>query len=302
MANDIAEKQNSPECLEHLAASSQLYSYGKFALTIQVTLTVGFAILLAIYTRFNQEFKVWATFVAVTITWLDVLVFDRVQIFFRKRGALIQEALDCGLFGLEWNELRCGKPLEREAVHSAAETYLATHQDAKIRDWYPTVVGQLDLPFARIICQRACLWWDTTQRKFYGICLMGLGALICVLVLALGVSKHMIMDDLILGVYAPIAPAIIWCFREARRQRDAADSLEKARGVVEGIWKQITTGKLKGKELEVTSRRIQDTLFENRNKNPLIFNWIYSRLRTGQESAMRKAATGMVEEIKALQM
>ena len=302
MRNQIVENQNSAESIDYVAASSQLYGYGKIALAVQIGLTVGAPVVLTILALLYPGFKIWATSLGITITWLDVLVIDRIQIYFRKRGALIQEARDCALFGLEWNELRCGKPLEKEAVHSGADDFKKRNPDlSRFQDWYPVEVGTAPLPVARVICQRACLWWDTTQRRFYGLCLIGLMTAAIISVLLLAIWHNMAVSDMILSLYAPLAPAIIWCFREARRQLDAAGSLEKSRGAVEGVWKQLIAGKLAGAALENTARQIQDTLFENRNKNPLIFNWIYFKLRSSREKAMKSVAADMVREAQGIQ-
>ena len=89
MGNQIVENQNSAESIDYVAASSQLYGYGKMALAAQISLTVGGAVVLAILALLYPGFKIWAASLGITITWLDVLVIDRIQIYFRKRGALI---------------------------------------------------------------------------------------------------------------------------------------------------------------------------------------------------------------------
>jgi hypothetical protein len=294
--NRIIEQQNTPEHVELFAAASYYYGWGKVTLAVQMIMTIGIAIALSIIVKLNPDAKAWTTFTAITITWLDILVLDRVQIFFRKRGALVQEQNDCGLFGLEWNELRCGKPLEGEDVHSGAACFLRCHDDSKLRNWYPSSVEELPLPLARLICQRCCFRWDMSLRRLYRLSLIGLVVLGSISAVAFALYRGLLVEDLILAVYAPLAPAVIWCMREVRRQGDAADSLDKARGYVEAIWKQALSGKLDTALLEVTGRRIQDTLFENRSKNPPMFNWIYDLKRDEKELTMVKMARKMVDD------
>ena len=106
----------------------------------------------------------------------------------------------------------------------------------------------------------------------------------------------MSFEDFILASYAPIAPALVWAFREARRQKDASESLARARGHVESVWKKALANRSDTRELEASSRQVQEILFDNRCKNPLIFDWIYKRLKPRRERAMAVNAGAMVAE------
>ena len=293
----LQELQNEPKSLQLLAAFSRLYGCGKVALAFQVALTVGVTTAASVISLIHPGFKIWATFIGVTIVWLDVLFVDRIQIHFRKLGAVAQEQLDCHLFGLPWNELRVGKPLEREDMHRAAAKFLKSNNDMKLRDWYPSAVGKVPLSCARIICQRSCFGWDANQRRIYGYWLIGIVVGILLTVAACSLYFAQSLQGFILTAYAPIAPAILWAFREYRRQNDAAESLAKARTFVNGVWKQISKKELTDGELLVISRQIQDALFENRSKNPMLFNWVYGFLRKQHEEDMVNAAGEFVCEV-----
>lgn len=295
----IIERQNSPQSLERLAAASMFYGRGKLALGGQMTLTLGVAVALSVLCAIFPSFKLWATFISVTIVWLDVLVIDRMQMHCRKLGARTQELFDCELFGLDWNGLRVGERLEPEAIHRAAADFHAKRNDDKLRDWYPAAVAELPLPMARLLCQRACLWWDTTQRRKYGYCLVAFVGVAFAVMVAAALCRSQSVGDMILSVYAPFAPAMIWSMREARRQGDAADGLEKSRGFVEKTWARAMNGELTSAQLLGLSRQIQDALFDGRSRNPLIFDWIYTCMRSGNEQAMARAAVSLVDEALA---
>lgn len=292
----IISRQDSARSLELLAAASTFYTRGKRTLAGQMALTIGMAVLLSFLAIHFPDFKVAATFISVTVVWLDVLFIDRIQAQFRKCGAKAQESFDCELFDLPWNDLRAGEKLEPEAIQQAAVAFTAKRTDTKLRGWYPASVEVLPLPLARLLCQRACFWWETTQRRQYGRALLVAVVAALVLIGGWGVYRALSFGELILSVYAPLAPAIIWCIREFWRQSDAADALVKGRGFVDKIWIRAISGDLDAEQLARVSRQIQDSLFDSRSRNPLIFNWIYERLRSANEIAMNEAATRMGED------
>jgi hypothetical membrane protein len=294
----IPDRQNDPEMIELLATASTFYAYGKVASAIQVFLTVGLSVVLAILTGIFPECKLWATFVAITMTWLDVLCIDRLVIHFRKRGALAQEEFDTDVFQLQWNELRVGKHLEPEDIHQAGQKFIRQVGKKKLENWYPDEVAGLPIEFARLICQRACFYWDNAQRKRYGDALVIIAAIVIVLMIILSLCKTQSVADFILADYAPLAPAIIWLFREARRQKEAAEGLEKGRAFLNGVWEKAVAGNWGDDELNHWGRQIQDALYDSRGRNPFIFNWVYRLLRSGQEESMKIAAGRLAAQVK----
>jgi len=299
-ARGLSARQNEPHFIDLLAATSHYYGLGKIALAVQLCLTVGLAIAFSAIVCFWPEFKPIAAFVALTITWLDVTFIDRIQIYFRKLGALVQEQTDCELFGIEWNELRCGRKPDSEDLHCAAAKFISARGDSGLRDWHAADLDGLSAPYVPLASQRLCLWWEKSQRKVYGCWLIGLGIAGMILVGSWGVICAQSIKETLLVSYAMAAPAVIWCIREGRRQWDAAASLEHARAFVDSTWKKAVSGLVHGRELEFLIRQIQDSMFDNRSKNPLMFNWIYRILKQSREETMRKSAGELVSELQRL--
>ncbi len=295
--NRIPKQQNEPKSIELLAASSRFYALGKRALAVQICFTVGLSVVLAVATLLSPDFKIWATFSSIAIALFDVAVIDRIQGHYRKYGALAQEQLDCSLFGIPWNELKAGKPLEPEDVRRAAARFLTLKGDGKLRDWYPASIAELPLSSARTICQRSCFRWDSSQRRLYGFWLLGIALAAILAVSIAGICRAQSLQAFVMVAYAPIAPAVLWAFREYRRQKDASDSLVKSQTFVNGVWKRMAREELSEQELSATARQIQDVLFENRSKSPMVFNWIYEKLRDQHEEEMRDAAVQFISEL-----
>lgn len=296
---DIPERQNSERSLKHIAAWTHLYGHAKVVAGWQFILSVPCALAMSLVALRWPEAKVVTTPLSLLFGWVDVLGLERIQSERKKIAAKMQEEFDCELFGLPWNEIRCTTPPETELLNEAAEKFRRKCSEANHRDWYPAEVGRLPLPLARLICQRAAVWWDMSQRRKYAGWLVVIVAVLVVGVVAVSFTADQRVRDMILSVYVPIAPAVVWAVRECIRQRDAVSALEKLKGKIEGIFAEAISGKRNFRELNQLSRDIQDMIFDGRSRNPLFFNFLYKRLRPDHELRMNEKAKEMADSALA---
>lgn len=294
--SDIPEKQNSERALKHIAAWTHLYGHAKVVAGWQFILSVPFALAMSLIALRWPDAKVVTTPLSLLFGWIDVLSLDRIQNDRKKTAAKMQEQFDCELFGLSWNEIRCSSPPETEQLNEAEEKFRHKNMKANHRDWYPPEVGRLPLPLARLICQRAAVWWDMSQRRKYAGWLVAAVAVLVVGVIAISFAADQRVREMVLSVYVPIAPAVVWAVREFIRQRDAVLSLEKLKGQIERIFAEAISGKRSFDELGQLSRNIQDMSFDGRSRNPLFFDFIYQKLRPDQELRMNEKAKEMADE------
>ena len=293
----ISTEQNSDESLQLLAAGSTFYGKAKVVAGIQFILLVPAALIASLLILSKPDWKLWATFYSLTAALLDVLVLDRLQTHYRKMGAKTQELFDTTLFQLNWKTTRSGPKPDGEDLTRAASSFQKANPDRSfLKDWYPSIVSELPLPLARLICQRAVCKWDTDLRRTFSI-----GAIVSLAVVLLGVvlialAGEMKAGDVILKIYAPVAPAVLWCIREFLRQRDALSGLEKLKSHIESVWEKALRGSATVSELAADARDIQDCLFDGRSRHPLIFNWVYRIARRFQEDGMKAKAADMVKE------
>jgi hypothetical protein len=292
---DIPEKQNSERALKHIAAWSHLYGHAKVVAGWQFFLSVPCALAMSLIALRWPEAKVVTTPISLLFGWIDVLCLDRIQTSRKKTAAKMQEEFDCELFGLPWNAIRCSTTPETEVLNEAADKFARKSKMANHRDWYPKEVGRLPLPLARLICQRAAVWWDMSQRRKYAGWLVAIVSVLVVGVVALSFTADQRVRDMVLSVYLPIAPAVVWAVRECIRQRDAVSALEKLKGQIESIFSDAISGKRSFAELDQLSRNIQDMAFDGRARNPLFFDFIYNHLRPDQELRMNEKAKEMVD-------
>jgi len=100
---------------------------------------------------------------------------------------------------------------------------------------------------------------------------------------------------MLLYVYMPLAPAVVWAVREFIRQRDAVASLAKLKEQIESAFDDAIAGKKSVTEVSQFSRNTQDMIFDGRSRNPLFFNFIHRRFRPDHELRMNEKAKEMVE-------
>jgi SMODS-associating 4TM effector domain len=297
-ASNISQRQNSEPYLSRLAAFSIFYQRAKIVAAIQFAFTMPMAIVSAGIIAYEPKVKVWTTFFALTVALLDALVLERIQNYFRKMAARTQEQFDCDLFNLDWRSLRVGeKPEPGDVIHAANRFKKTNPQMGHLKDWYPPAVDKVPLSLARLICQRTNCWWDSSLRKKYANALIAILLLIIVTVIVIALFQHQTVEQMILSVYAPIAPAVLWTVREVRRQHDAAEALDKLRGHVQRIWASVLKGQPTRLELDAAAREIQDSLYDGRSKNPLIFDWINNWVRPSHEISMNAKADEMIAEV-----
>lgn len=292
---DIPEKQNSERALKHIAAWSHLYGHAKVVAGWQFALSVPFALAMSLIALGWPAAKVVTTPLSLLFGWVDILCLDRIQTARKKIAAKMQEEFDCELFGLPWNEIRCSTTPETEVLNQAAEKFKRKGTKASHRDWYPPEVGRLPLPLARLICQRAAVWWDMSQRRKYAGWLVVIVAVMVAGVVAVSFTADQRVRDMVLSVYLPIAPAVVWAVRECIRQRDAVSALEKLKGKIETIFVEAISGKRSFDELNQLSRNIQDMIFDGRSRYPLFFDFLYNRLRPDHELRMNEKAKEMAD-------
>jgi hypothetical protein len=127
--------------------------------------------------------------------------------------------------------------------------------------------------------------------------------MLCVLAIAIlliALIQKNTVQQMILTVYVPLAPAVLWALREIMAQRDAIQADERGLSCVEALWKKALEQKLSPAELTVESVLVQDALFDARSRSPLVFNWVYRLLRKRKQEQMEHKAQQLVKEALAV--
>jgi len=295
----IATAQNTEKQLQRLAAQRQLYTTAKQIFAWQVIVGGPIAVAGAVFVLLRPEFKVYIASWGLLVALCDLFWLTPWQKSLRGAAARVQEAFDCDVLELKWNDLKAGKHPDPELVKAQSTKYERWADTMPtLKNWYSPSADELPLHVGRIICQRTNCWWDSTQRRHYAAWLAGIAVLLFVVVCGLALSGGASLEALLLKGILPLAPALLIALRQFTEQREAADRLDKLKDHCGTIWKAALSGK-SNTALTDMSRNLQDEIFENRRKAPPVLDFIFKRLRNEYEASMHHAADHYVSEAKA---
>jgi hypothetical protein len=296
--NDIPQEQNTQRRLELLAAQRQLYSDAKNLQMVSVIISVPVVIVWSILVALFPLLAVYAGLWGLIATFLELLVFSRLQKSTQEKAAKIQQIFDCEVLQFNWASLNCGIRVEPETIIDAFNRFKRKNLNfSKLQNWYPISVGKLPIYQARIICQRSNVWWDAQLRRRYAKWIVIILVSLTTIVLLIGLIGGLTLEKFLLAILAPLFPAFVFGLRQYTEHNDAAVRLDRLRENAENLVQEIIAGRFTPQDLERESYSLQTQIYDNRRRSPLIFDWVYSRLRRKDEEQMNKGAESLVQEL-----
>lgn len=295
--NNIAAVQNTDKEIQRLAAQRQLYSTAKKLFIFQLILSIPVAILTTFFAIAFPTMKGWVAVWGIVVSIICKAWLTPWQKELQANAAKIQEVFDCDVLQIHWNEIKVGRVPEPELVKKYSDKYQAEKMPT-LRDWYPIKVSDLPLHVGKVICQRSNCWWDSAQRRQYAnIIITGLGILFFIAAV-IALKKNFGLLDFVLNVLIPFFPAILFGVQQYHDHKETANRLDAIRAHFESLWKEILSGSISRKRLEEKTRNLQDEIYDNRRKSPLVFDKIFKMLRTDYENQMNYAASEYISEAK----
>jgi hypothetical protein len=298
--NWIPEEQNTPWALDRVAAKTALYDRARTLATLQVVLAVVVPVAAAVLAVPFPELMPWGALYGIAMVLLEPLALEARQSRHRELAAKVQEEFDCHLFQLDWREGRVGPRPRPEDVaewanrhRSRAKARDAKVPGAKLRDWYPAVVGRLPLSRARLVCQRANGVWDSRMRARYADRIAVLLCAAAAVILVGGLATGDTLREWAVRS-ATLAPLIGWAIRERRTQRAAADRREDVQQRADAIWRRSLATILDDPQLTEDARELQNDIYTQRTESPAVFRWVYESSRDEDEAAMQHGAEVLV--------
>lgn len=281
-----------------LAAQRQLYATAKAIFGAQLIISGPFAVASAFWGLSCPEARGYIALWGLLVVLGDLFWLTPLQKRLRETAAKVQEAFDCDVLSLPWNELKAGKRPDPELVKEQSERYERwADKMPTLKNWYSAEVDDLPLHVGRIACQRSNCWWDSKQRRRYAATVIGAVVLIFVVVLWLALGQGFTLEDFLLKVVFPLAPALLLGIRQFTEQMEAATRLDKLKEHAERLWNEALGGKSE-KAMTNAARGLQDEIFESRKRSPLVFDIVFKRLRSGYEVQMNQGVAELAAEAK----
>lgn len=288
-------EQNKPERLELLRAQRLFYARAKLCQNVSTVMALVLPAAGVLFGATFPKIRPFLGFGSILILLLEVGLISRLQREDCKRGAKVQEQFDTEVLQLDWNHLVAGSRVDAEEVRDIASGPMPDAEKMRLENWYEPVVSKLPLALGRLVCQRTNVAYDMRVRKAYSRILLRAFITLVVVLTLLGLYQGLTVDELILTMYLPALPLAAFMLRERLRQVDTVESLGTLKDEVEKAWDKALNGASEA-ELTTTARALQDAIYRHRASNPLVFDWLYNRLRKRNEDLVQHAADKFVVE------
>jgi hypothetical protein len=298
MPNSIPQRQNEPQFIDRIAASSRAYETVKLLSKLQTGLAISAAILGPAVSFIYPEAKGWAALYAIAVLLFDVVFLEPAVKRYQELGAKIQELFDTELLELPWNSHRAQSPPDPESIRSLADAFKKRESTNRLLNWYPSDVGVIPLEYARFICQRANMRWDAALRRYFATFFVVLLMLLVFIVAGIALAMKWNASDIVVSLVLPILPSALKLVREGRKHSESASISERTKSMLESIWNAAIKGDVPSEQLREESRRLQDELYDRRKSSPTVPQWLYMRLRDDYERDMRFASGEMVKKVQ----
>lgn len=295
--NEIVTCQSRIENKLLLRARERNYRAAKLTQGIIVALSVVLPIIGVLVGPSYPEVWPYVALAGLVLLVLETALIDRMQKDRLKRGAKLQEQFDTDVFELPWNNFVVGSYVEPEDVRALSAKPLSAAREGHFDNWYEPCVSQIPLHLARLVCQRTNISYDERLRKKYGGMLLFLTVIFGVGLLFVGLAMGLKFSDLVMTLFVPFMPVLTWAMEEQQQHANTATALKNLSTEWGKIWSRALAG---ASEAEVTrdSRCLQDAIYQHRERSPLVFDWVYYRLRAANEDEARHATEDLVARAK----
>ncbi|MFC6548800.1 S-4TM family putative pore-forming effector [Cohnella cellulosilytica] len=292
--NGIATRQNEARSIDLLAAQRQLYSEAKNISHYQFFCCILIPALLPFLKMANlsDPFLGLIILVAVVITLVNTLFFEKIIKHKRECAAKIQEFFDTYVLQIPWNKEISG------AREHAIRDYSYFSQKYKqnnislenLKDWYPTEYADLNIAVGRVLCQKVNASYDEQIRikfKYFLILLFWLSVMLF-FVISIIFNKSFV-ESLVL-FFAPLVPVTIYLHKRLSENLESMIRLENILNQADALVEESKSASTPATILEAGSRKLQNDLFKHRSSAFLIWDWFYFMNRAKQESNMKVSA------------
>lgn len=256
-------------CLK--ATRAQVWRAERF-LVVQFGLAFVSAAVLGPLGVFYDGLKIVAAIATIVIIILDVFL-ERIVDAGKREAARLQELYDCSVLGLPWSRLLAEDPPMRAMVLELEHEYDRVNRvPNRMVDWYPASLSVLPPHVHCLGCQYVTIWWNRLQQRALGRFYLAITVLMATLLLSpLGFNAG---GHLILQLLAPTLPLVVLLSRIILEHVDSVDAYRRIEAFADETWCRAKSG-ASSDEIRGRSRMIQDELFNQRCRRPLVLERAY---------------------------
>jgi ABC-type multidrug transport system fused ATPase/permease subunit len=296
--NNISSIQNTQRQLQRLAAQRELYASAKKWYTAQLIGSIVISVIGSILGIYFSYLTPFIGLYGICFFVIDVVLIERIITEKRTKAAKIQELFDCDVLQLKPSPLKVADDIVVEEVLTYYNAFTKAKKDIdEIKDWHPPGTEELDLEYARLICQRTNSWWDSMVRRSYSNYLKLISVLVAITILVFCFTKRLDFYEVVL-IASGLIPFFQFSVKQYFDNRESSERLNRVNEFIGQIWRNIARCCIDKLDLEESSRRIQDEFYENRIKSPLILDSFYWKFRKKNLHLMSKMVDTLVSEIK----
>ena len=280
--------QNRDDAVRMVAAQARLYTdvknaqWSRFGAMAALGVTVGIVSL--------------AVGSEGAVGWIGgvVLLFANGLLMYHERrrvglAVAVQEAFDCEVFRLDWNDAAVRRrPAGQEIARAAAR-----YNGSRSRNWYPDT-GTLQRPLDIAVCQQSNVGWGAPMHRAWAWTVSALSVLV-----AASLAAGWWVADLGVGegtsaLVAPLLPLAWESFEMVRQNFESASEKEDTQALILEDWATAMSGT--AALAESRCRAFQDAIAGIRKRNAQVPDWFDKRLRVRNERAMRTTADDMISQ------
>ena len=196
-----------------------------------------------------------------------------------RRAATIQEMFDVRLFGLGWNHVLAGEPVEAADVSRLSSRYRG--REDMIRDYYE--VPDFPAPYDILACQMMNLGWGARVRLRFAYAILSILLVWVSAGAVIGAITDITVSQLFLALYVPSLGGLMLGLDMARRQRNVVRERQRVLTHLRSAV-AVTVGPAADTSTETwllpLARQVQDAIFLTRVCCPRVPTWFFLRFRT----------------------
>jgi hypothetical protein len=194
----------------------------------------------------------------------------------RHAGAQLADCFDRYLFS-EVPNLHLPFPDSLDAVDSGRQVGLGDSVD-RLSNWYDRRLGAFPREIAHLAALRINAFWDASLRGSYIVCMCAIASVVAIAALFLFSRNAMTTERLVINVFIPFSPAILWFVRELVEQVDARARKRDLEQCIDVLW-DATNGIGANRSIAAEVDYLQTLLFAYRRTDGSVPSWFYRAAR-----------------------